>query len=235
VKIEKEFKKKEKEKGQLYQLIQDVLDQFKPDYRYKMNFRMDQMKRLIDNMAIPKIIQKNLLALDLFNIKGELAQIQNILQSKPLNSIEYQKLANLLKGIVKYFQIEQSAIASTKSEKKAGGLPKSPKVVSKKFDGAKERESPGTKLKNWDNPPELLKMTEEQGKGLTGGGTFAGAGITIGTLQFLKSLKLHKCHKCKSDSYALFIEDPDKEIIYCTKCGQKYKVLQPNGKIWSSK
>lgn len=110
-----------------------------------------------------------------------------------------------------------------------GAREKIPKKTEKKF------ESPEVKLKNWNNPPELLRMTEEQGKGLTGGGTFAGVDITIGTSQVLKSLKLHKCHKCKSDNYALFDEDPNQEIIYCTKCGQKYKVLPPNGKIWSFK
>jgi len=78
-------------------------------------------------------------------------------------------------------------------------------------------------------------MTEEQGRGLSAGGIFAGAGITVGSSKVLRSLKLDKCHKCKKESYALFNEDPNKRIIYCTTCGQKYQVLLPNGEIWSFK
>jgi len=90
-----------------------------------------------------------------------------------------------------------------------------------------------SRLKNWDHTPIILRMTEEQGRGLTAGGSFAGAGVTVGSSRISRSLKLDKCHLCKKESYALLTEDPEKRTIYCTKCGQKYQVLLPNGELWS--
>jgi len=91
-------------------------------------------------------------------------------------------------------------------------------------------------LENWNNKPILLSMTEEQGKGFSGGGTVAGIGGSLGYSKLYRALKLDKCHKCKDKTNSYSFTDEEKTTIFCTKCGQKYQVIHPNtGKVWQFK
>jgi len=212
----KKLKKKEKEKNQTLQFLQEIMNSIKksPYSTYWAVFK--DLKMRIDKVSLPRIINHEIKYTDLGNIRNDLTQINKIIRDEALSREQILELDKLIQYTLNYFDLKEFNIILLSSVSSSSLLEQA------------------NILKNWNKSPIIFFMTIEQGKSYKFGATISEFGMSGEITKSYKKLSFDKCKKCKGKNFSFV--DEKKDTIYCNKCGQKYQVIEPiSRKIWAFK
>lgn len=218
----KKIKKKQEEKAKLTKFFNTKVYNMRggkmPSYSYDLAYKAEKkyhralstLYHLIEwSVEIISVVENNIDKTYLEEIHESLDLLQELLHTRDLNVKLVQYLQKLMELVRNYFQLGAD--------------------VSESLEG----EQPVATLKNWDNPPELLEMTEEMEKTIKAEASAGGYGGGFEYSKFYHVMKLEKCRKCgflfKKRDFT-FVDDK-MDMLYCTSCGQRYQVLNPEGKV----